>query len=215
MQKKRIGLLLVLLGVLLVAAAAFLLFHNSREDVEAGSAAGEALSRVEAVISSRIEALDPDKKGGSTEVPLSPELPTVTIDGYDYIGCLELPVLSIRLPVMSEWDYDRLKIAPCRQFGSSRTDDLVIAAHNYTAHFGRLGEMSVGDLVTFTDTDGLVNTYVVRVIDRLAPSEVERVENSGYDLVLYTCNYDSSVRITLFCSRTEPSEDAAPLPEAE
>ena len=43
-------------------------------------------------------------------------MPTVTIDGYDYIGYVEAPVLGLKLPVMAEWDYDRLKIAPCRRW---------------------------------------------------------------------------------------------------
>ena len=55
---------------------------------------------------------------------------------------------------MSDWDYGRLKMAPCRQFGSAATDDLVIAGHNYINHFGSLGMLKAGDSVTFTGTDG-------------------------------------------------------------
>jgi sugar phosphate isomerase/epimerase len=76
------------------------------------------------------------------------------INGYDYIGYLSVPVLELELPVMSEWDYQRLRRAPCRQFGSTKTDDLVIAAHNYPAHFGRFSQLHSGDLLTFTDLDG-------------------------------------------------------------
>ena len=48
----------------------------------------------------------------------------VEIDGNEYVGEISIPAIGIDLPVMSEWSYPRLKIAPCRQFGSSRTDDL-------------------------------------------------------------------------------------------
>ena len=109
--------------------------------------------------------------------------------------------VGIDLPVMSEWSYPRLKIAPCRQFGSSRTDDLVIAAHNYESHFGKLTSLTEGDSVTFTDMDGIVNEYVVNKVEVLDPHSVEEVEHSGYALVLYTCTYGGKTRVTVFCDR--------------
>lgn len=138
-----------------------------------------------------------------TEPPLDPEMPTVVINGYAYVGYLELPTLELKLPVMSKWDYTRLQIAPCRQFGSSRTDDLVIAAHNYQNHFGRLKELVVGDAVTFTDIEGIVNTYSVERVETLNPTEVDAVQNSDHDLVLYTCTKGGKTRVTVFCDRTE------------
>ena len=117
------------------------------------------------------------------------------------MGYIEIPTLGLKLPVMAQWDYDRLKIAPCRQFGSSRTDDLVIAAHNYESHFGRLKELVKGDTVTFTDMEGIINTYSVEKIETLKPESVDAVENSGYDLVLYTCTLGGKTRVTAFCNR--------------
>ena len=125
----------------------------------------------------------------------------VALDGYEYVGYIEIPTLGLKLPVMAQWDYDRLKIAPCRQFGSSRTDDLVIAAHNYESHFGRLKELVKGDTVTFTDMEGIINTYSVEKIETLKPESVDAVENSGYDLVLYTCTLGGKTRVTAFCNR--------------
>ena len=95
----------------------------------------------------------------------------------------------------------RLKISPCRQSGSSRTDDLVIAAHNYDSHFGRLKELSKGDTVIFTDMEGIVNTYFVEKLEMLGPDAVDTVLNSSYDLVLYTCTTDGQTRVTVFCNR--------------
>ena len=113
---------------------------------------------------------------------------------------------ELKLPVMSKWDYTRLQIAPCRQFGSSRTDDLVIAAHNYRNHFGRLKELAVGDSVAFTDMEGIVNTYRVEKVETLQPTEVAAVQNSGHDLVLYTCTKGGKTRVTVFCDRAEEKE---------
>ena len=71
--------------------------------------------------------------------------PVTMVGDYEYIGVLDLPALNLSLPIMSDWDYERLKMAPCRQFGSAATDDLVIAGHNYINHFGSLGMLKAGD----------------------------------------------------------------------
>lgn len=134
---------------------------------------------------------------------LAPELPVTEIDGYGYVGYLSIPKLELELPVMSEWDYARLKIAPCRQFGSSRTDDLVIAAHNYKKHFGHLKDLEAGDEVGFTDMEGIENLYEVIRVETLKPTEVDAVQNSDHDLVLYTCTYGGKTRVTVFCDRQE------------
>ena len=127
--------------------------------------------------------------------------PVTMVGDYEYIGVLDLPALNLSLPIMSDWDYERLKMAPCRQFGSAATDDLVIAGHNYINHFGSLGMLKAGDSVTFTDTDGAVNTYVVSETATISPTETENVTESGYPLVLYTCTYGRQSRIVIYCSR--------------
>ncbi|MGN1008377.1 MAG: sortase [Butyricicoccus sp.] len=140
---------------------------------------------------------------------LSPDLPVVELGGYEYVGVISIPALELNLPVMAEWNYNRLRIAPCRQFGSSRTDDLVIAAHNYKTHFGLLKELSPGDAVTFTDMANIVNDYAVVKTDVLKPNEVDAVQNSGYDLVLYTCTLGGATRVVVFCDRVTDAETAS------
>ena len=203
---KRAGIVILAAGAVLILSALLLLFHNRREDARAGQQAENALASVEAAIVTRpvaVQNAPEETETLPTQPPLDPEMPTVVVNGYAYVGYLELPTLELKLPVMSKWDYTRLQIAPCRQFGSSRTDDLVIAAHNYQNHFGRLKELSVGDTVTFTDMEGIVNTYRVERVETLQPTEVDAVQNSGHDLVLYTCTKGGKTRVTVFCDRAE------------
>lgn len=138
-----------------------------------------------------------------TKPPRPAEIPIVTIQGHEYIGFVTIPLLDIELPVMSDWDYDKLKIAPCRQFGSPLTDDLVIAAHNYKNHFGLLSDLNPGDEVIFTDMDGYEDRYALVRVETLQPTAVYEVQNSGHDLVLYTCTYGGATRIVAFFDRTE------------
>ena len=194
---KKTGIAIAAVGAALILSALLLLLYNRYEDAHAGQEAESLLASVEAAISA--QATDTP----AATAPIDTEMPVVVLDGYEYVGYVEIPALGLKLPVMSEWDYTRLKVAPCRQFGSSRTDDLVIAAHNYENHFGRLKELSEGDTVIFTDMEGVVNTYSVKKIETLNPNEVDAVQNSGYDLVLYTCTKGGKTRVTVFCDRVK------------
>ncbi len=199
---KRADIIIIAVGAVLILSALLLLIYNRCEDVRAGQEAESLLASVEAAISAQ-EMATPNKPE-STEAlspPLDPEMPVVTLDGYEYVGYVEIPTLGLKLPVMAEWDYTRLRIAPCRQFGSSRTDNLVIAAHNYDTHFGKLKELSKGDTVIFTDMEGIVSTYCIEKLETLSPDAVDTVLNSGYDLVLYTCTKGGKTRVTVFCDR--------------
>ena len=203
---KKAGIAIVAVGAALILSALVLLLHNRYADARAGREAETLLAGVEAAISSQAAAEQEKNRTEPTAAEaLDPEMPVAMLEGYGYVGYVEIPALGLKLPVMSDWDYTRLEIAPCRQFGSSRADDLVIAAHNFESHFGRLKEMPLGNTVTFTDMAGIVNTYRAEMIETLSPKDVDAVQNSGYDLVLYTCTRDGQERVAVFCNRTGES----------
>ena len=124
------------------------------------------------------------------------DMPVVRNHGQDYIG-----VLGLELPIISEWDYARLKKAPCRYAGSAYLDNLVIAAHNYKTHFGRLKELSQGDRVIFTDADGNRFEYEVVLKETLMPRDVKEMKSGEFDLSLFTCTVGGSYRVTVRCDR--------------
>ena len=111
MRKVSPGLVCIVLGVVLLLAAGGLYAYNRYEDAHAGAEA----QTVVADLQQKVETPEPEAESG----PLDPELPVVEIDGNEYVGEISIPAIGIDLPVMSEWSYPRLKIAPCRQFGSS------------------------------------------------------------------------------------------------
>lgn len=197
------GVVCIALGVVLIAAALGLYGYNRYEDAHAGAEAQAIVADLQQKVAVPAQTGPAQDTASTDTAPLDPELPEVEIDGNLYVGEISIPALDLALPVMSEWSYPRLKIAPCRQFGSSRTDDLVIAAHNYASHFGRLNTLAIGDEVLFTDMDGIENRYAVSKVEVLDPHSVEEVEHSGYPLVLYTCTYGGQTRVTVFCTRVE------------
>lgn len=196
-MRNKLGTICMILGTVLILAALSLFLWNRREAEQAGEAAADILPQVVEHIAETAagETAPPD--------PFDPTMTEVEIDGYLYIGYLSIPALGLELPVMSEWDYMRLNIAPCRYSGSTKTDDLVIAAHNFAQHFGSLSGLSGGEQVIFVDMDNVVSTYTVVAVEILPPTAVEEMTNGEYDLSLYTCTYGGRSRVTVRCDRTE------------
>lgn len=186
------------LGAVLIVAALSLFVWNQREANQAEESVNEIMPQLE----QQVADTQPDDADDTDDAPYSTEMTEVEIDGYRYIGYLSIPVLDLELPVMSTWSDEQLKIAPCRYAGSTKTDDIVIAAHNYVRHFGHLSRLSVGDTVTFTDMDGAATTYQVAVMDVLSETAVEEMTAGEYDLTLFTCTYGNRSRITVRCERT-------------
>ena len=190
-MRNRLGKICIAFGIILVLAAALLFVRNIYEAKQAEQSAQEILEKLTEQMEQLSEAPDPYGEG----------MKTAEIDGYEYVGRLTIPAAGMDLPVMAQWDYERLKLAPCRYSGSVNTGDLVIAAHNYSSHFRPLWHISIGDKVYFTDMDGIRSTYRVEDVETLSPTSVEDMTESGYALTLFTCNYGGSARVTVRCSR--------------
>lgn len=201
MENKK-GAFCMAAGFLLVLAALLLTGYNVWDEGRAGDAADATF-----------QALKFQTEEGQEELPeyilpdylVDPrfEMPTVEIDGYDYIGYLDIPSLELSLPVMSEWSYPQLKIAPCRYAGSVYLDDMILAAHNYDRHFGRLKNLEGGERVRFTDVDGNVFDFSVTELELLWPEQTEEMLSGEWDLTLFTCTLGGRQRVTVRCDRIE------------
>ncbi|MBQ3194541.1 MAG: sortase [Oscillospiraceae bacterium] len=204
-MRHKIGRACMALGSLLMAAALLLFVYNRIQDGRAGQSVVDILPRL-------VEQLP--------EQPVQPELheqlippelrrpqdlkmTEMVIDGDAYIGYLSIPSLELELPILSDWDYDLLQKAPCRYTGSTKTDDLVLMAHNFDKHFGRIADLNTGDLLYFTDMDGIVHAYTVHARDVLLPTAIEEMTSGHFDLTLFTCTYGGKSRVTICCDRLE------------
>lgn len=196
------------LGAALFLGALSLFLHNQREDAQAEKSSDILLPQLHEIIEENQnspEASSPYDQPISTPVefldPKAFEMKEVVIDGYAYIGYITFPKLELELPIMADWDYNMLNIAPCRYTGSVRGEDLILMAHNYNSHFGGLNRLVEGDTVLFTDMDGVVTTYEVVARDVLYYGEYDQLTDHEYDLTLFTCTYGGKGRVTVFCGR--------------
>ena len=194
-MSRRAGAALMALGLLLLGAAGGLSVRNRAEDAAAGASSARALAMVDAVIESAAVREENSCAGGD------PGMPQVQIDGMDYVGRLRIPTLELELPILSQWDEDRLKIAPCRYSGTARGGDLVLLAHNYRKHFGPIRHLEPGDELSFEDMEGTVFVYEVTGSIVVEPTALDAVTSGAHDLTLITCTYGGRTRLVVFCDR--------------
>lgn len=196
--KRRFGVILVIIGVICLAAAVFLIVYNKVNDLRAESFSRTVVSEIEEYIAENETEQQNETTPAQTEQDKDSDR---LFEGYRYIGYLTIPDLSLKLPVMSDWSYEGLNLSPCRYSGSVETDDLVIAAHNYDSHFGRISELSNGAQVLFTDLNGSTERYEVVSVDTLNPVEIEKMTSGDYDLSLFTCTPSGMARVTVRCDK--------------
>ena len=208
-KKNQIGKIFTITGLLLFAAALALSVYNLWDGYRAEQSREKLLEEYRDKnqnISDEGEQAE-ESDGQIPDYQLNPEMemPEITLedlDGAACIGVLEIPEIDLKLPVLSEWSYPLLKKAPCRYSGSAYLDNLVIAAHNYRTHFGKLKELETGDEVIFTDAAGNRFEYKVAAVEALTPQSVEDMTSGEWALSLFTCTLDGKNRVTVRCDFT-------------
>lgn len=209
-----------LFGILCILAGLLLFVRNLGEDREAGIEASDSLQVL-------ADELREEEKGtqqpfcvdGGRNIPgtgketqqavlsfyKDMEMPAKRVEGRRYIGILEIGALRLKLPVLDTFSYRNIKVAPARFFGSVYDDNLILLAHNYQSHFGKLHLLQTGDEVSFTDMDGNRFRYTVTGVEVIGGMEREKLEEGDFDLCLFTCTLGGKNRVIVRCRRVEES----------
>ena len=200
-------------GLLLLTAALFLWAYNGQESRRAGDSAQQVITDLTQSLTQEAAteggAAPEQEKAPAVKLPEyllddQREMPEKTVGGRDYIGVLSIPSLDLELPVLSRWSYPNLKVAPCRYSGSLYQNNLVICAHNYASHFGKLKTLQPGDALFFTDMDDQVVTFQMVERETLEPDDEEAMTTGDWDLTLFTCTPGGQTRVTVRFQRADP-----------
>lgn len=185
MNKSKI---IILLGVVCMIASLVLFGYNFYEDYQANQYVHHVLDH-----------LIFDQQDNTYEVVPQMEMNVSFIDDIGYIGVLELEQFDLTLPIINECNDDYLKIAPCCMQGSIYTKDMIIAGHNYSSHFGKLGLLKLGSKITFMDMNQ--NQFEYQVVDlfKINGNDYDKLISLDYDLVLFTCTLSRTQRIVIGC----------------
>lgn len=183
---KAFARLLIFMGIAAMVASGYLYLHNRAENRIAADCSAEILLDIK----KNTETIPSEPSASANSTVISP-----------YIGYLSIPALELELPVADNWNYEKLKQTPCRFSGSLWENNLVVMAHNYDCHFGKLSTLSPGDDVYFADSQGLTVSFQIAAVDILSPSAVKDVTENDYDLTLFTCTYGGHNRLVVFCNK--------------
>ncbi len=199
-MKRNKGNLLIGVGLLCIIAALFIVLYNIYDGERAEKMAREIVARLQDEIPDEPEIV-------MSQVLAEREMPVIELEGYRYVGTLEVPDLGLSLPVMETWDDARLKISPCRYAGNIYQDNLVIAGHNYRGHFSRLKSLPMESDIVFTDAEGNTYAYTIAWVELLRPEQVEEMTaedgDADWDLTLFTCTVGGGERYTIRCVRKD------------
>ena len=240
-KKKRnpIATILVAIGIIALIGAALWYVRNLIEDISAEHASREIVTALSNVIEEKTgektddktddkKEDDPDgsksddKQNAETDSaddysdpakndPKYMRMETEKVDEIAYIGIIEIPSASLKLPVSYEWSYELLAISPCRYRGSYLTDDMVICAHDYGSHFRAIRSLGIGESVYFTAVTGERIKYIVTNVETVQPTDIEKLavnkrSDDGetlWDLTLFTCNIGGQTRCAVRLDRAK------------
>lgn len=114
---------------------------------------------------------------------------------FSVIGLIEIKSIKINYPIISSFNNDLLKIAPCRFMGPmpNEVGNLCIAGHNYNSYkfFSKLKDLSNGDIISIYDLSGkkidylVYNSYETDYNDLTCTNQET---NGKKEITLITCN---------------------------
>ena len=208
------GLVWIIGGLLLLAAALLLIGYNCLDAYLADKDAQYYAGILREDIQQYVSTGEPEDEFVPGNDQADRPMPVMMIGDEAYIGILEIPQYDLTLPVMEEWDYSKLKKAPCRYAGSYYAKNLVICGHNYARHFSNVKRLPEGAALRFTAADGIDYFYEVIRTETLKDTDVDRMvlQNSStdWDLTLFTCTTGGKARAAVRCR--EVGQTTAPAP---
>ena len=132
----------------------------------------------------------PEERGNNT-------LPVLSVDGVDFVGVLEMPRYSSKLPVAANWG--KVSEYPCLFDGSVYDRTLQIGATTQKGQYDFYRDISVGDAISFTDMEGNRFCYTVADIRYEKHADQAALLQKDAALTLFIKNVYDLEYIVIFC----------------
>ena len=181
---------LIIIGVCLLVAATVLLFAWQWNIHTSEQKAKEYVSVIRELI--------PEPQGAVPEERRDNTMSTLSIDGTDFVGILELPRYESALPVCAEWG-DPAKY-PCRFSGSVYDRTMQIGGTSQKGHYDFYRDISVGDSVFFTDMEGNRFSYSITNIRYEKNADQSILLREDASLTLFIKNVYAFEYIIIYCN---------------
>ena len=156
-----------------------------------------SIKRAESLVTTIFETI-PEVQNSSLEERQNNTMPTLSLEGEDFVGVLEMPRFDSSLPVCNDWG--NITKHPCKFYGSIYDGTMQIGLTSQKGQYDFYREISVGDTVTFTDVEGSRYTYFIsnlRYEKHADKTALEREDSSltlfiknvyGFEYLIVSCN---------------------------
>lgn len=173
-MKRKIAKCVLVLGVLLVLAAAFLLIFNLISANSKQQNTDKLMQQIDSILPQSSTGTLSDQK-----------MPVLEVNGQDIIAVVEIPAHDVSLPVGSTWDKKGIDAYPRRFSGSAYDRTLIVGGSDRKGQLDCLSKVDIGDIVTITDMTGAVFNYQVDWVDRADSANIETLTDSDSHLTLF------------------------------
>lgn len=146
---------------------------------------------------STIGKLIPNPQGALPQERAHNAMPTLSIDGADFVGILEFPKYESSLPVCDDWG--KPSKYPCRFSGSIYNRTMQIGATSQSGQYDFYSDISVGDSVSFTDMEGNRYSYTVTDIRYEKSADQTALQRNDAALTLFIKNIYAFEYIIIYC----------------
>lgn len=144
-----------------------------------------------------IRTLIPESEPAVPEEKSNNTMPVLSVDGIDFMGIMEFPEYDSAFPVCGDWNGKLLY--PCRYSGSIYDGSMKIGATTQKGQLDFYREISVGDVVYFTDLTGNRYSYEIADILYRKHADNEMLDNDESDLTLFIKNLYAFEYVIIHC----------------
>ena len=127
-------------------------------------------------------------------------MPSLPVEGTDFVGIIEMPRFESALPVCAAWGESSKY--PCRFSGSVYNGTLQIGATTQKGQYDFYREISVGDKVYLTDMEGNRYTFEITDLRYEAHANQAALQRKGASLTLFIKNIYAFEYLIVFCNVT-------------
>lgn len=181
-MKKFNRLLLLIIGLVLILGLLFLLIFS----LQKFNQSDENLPK----IAEKIEKLIPKKSEVGISNSFDCEMPSIEIDGCNFVGLIEVPGYGIKLPIYSEFEEYMPKV-----YNRNNDSSLIIEGRYSENQFSFADKIEVGEQIIFTDLYSNVFRYKVKRITHSDNINSEKFQSDKQDLTIFVKHNSSYIII--------------------
>lgn len=125
-----------------------------------------------------------------------------TYKGYKVCAKLEIPSISLKANILSNYSKKALKVSCTKFWGANPNENgnFCIAGHNTKSMFSGIKKLELGDTLFVTDNKIGKVEYEIFNIDKVVPNNVDCLDpitKEEKEVTLITCTNDSTKRVII------------------